>query len=291
MKVLPESSTYYLEDNAFVISRLAFNKDDRSPIYAHMHRAYEIFMLIEGCASYTVEGNLYDLCPMDIIITNMRELHAPIYNSCFYKRINMIIKPRFLSPFISPDFSPFSFFDLRKPGFCNKFDHTVVTSQGIAGLIEKIEKVLSENAPESGAMAKVYLMELLYKMSKFSALAVRTSTLSNDAAHILEYINNNIAEDLSYKKLSDIFHINKDYLYRYFRNNSGFALGDYIMNKRILKAKELLLDGVSPTLIPEAVGFNDYSTFYRAFIKLVKMTPTDYKNPEKRHKFNNPIME
>jgi len=70
--------------------------------------------------------------------------------------------------------------------------------------------------------------------------------------------------------------LSKHYLYHLFKEQTGFSLSEYVRNKRIIKAKELLIEGVSITQLPHMIGFSDYSTFYRTFKNITGVSPKDF---------------
>jgi len=55
------------------------------------------------------------------------------------------------------------------------------------------------------------------------------------------------------------------------------TVGEYIAYKRILKAKELLIRGTPVLETCHAVGFRDYSNFYKTFRRLEGVSPREYK--------------
>ena len=63
-----------------------------------------------------------------------------------------------------------------------------------------------------------------------------------------------------------------------FRNYSNKGVYEYILYKRIIKAKKLLFTDMNLTQIALECGFNDYSNFLRAFKKLSGSSPKEYKN-------------
>ena len=82
------------------------------------------------------------------------------------------------------------------------------------------------------------------------------------------------------EKLADIskeFNISTSYLSRSFSAYTGWSIYDYVLYRRIMLAKEMIVAGKSFTEISFECGFNDYSCFLRAFTKVVKQTPRDYK--------------
>jgi YesN/AraC family two-component response regulator len=93
---------------------------------------------------------------------------------------------------------------------------------------------------------------------------------------ILEYINQHLNECLSLDKLSGVFYLNKYYLSHIFKNSTGFSVNEYIINRRILKSRELLKQNNSVSKVSEMVGFNNYCHFIRTFKKLVGMSPKQY---------------
>ena len=95
---------------------------------------------------------------------------------------------------------------------------------------------------------------------------------------ILHYINMHFTEDISIKELSSIFNLSKSSLSHEFRKYSNKSVYEYILYKRIIKAKELLITDLSLTQIALECGFNDYSNFLRVFKKLSNCSPKEYKN-------------
>ena len=83
----------------------------------HFHNHYEIMYFINGDAYYMVEGNNYELSEGDLLITNPRELHCPVFKSKKpYQRTIITLKPSLLSDFITESYSPFYSLDKRNLG-------------------------------------------------------------------------------------------------------------------------------------------------------------------------------
>ena len=58
-----------------------------------------------------------------------------------------------------------------------------------------------------------------------------------------------------------------------FKAETGYSIGAYINEKRLLLAKSLIQNGMSATEACYESGFRDYSTFCRAFRKKYQTTP------------------
>lgn len=278
------STARTLENGAFQFFHKA-NRVDESTQHTtpHVHDKYEIYLFQEGSIRCTVEGNIYDISPDDLLITSPRELHRPLVEPpCFYRRKRMMFSPAFLSPFFTHAYSPLAFFDNRRPGTCNKISGRDAKAHGLIDLIEKIEGSIRDEAPSGAVMVKVYLMELLFGMSKLIVSTAPDAAPSSDLVKdLLLYINNHIGDDLRYEALAARFHMSPNSLHRLFVQNTGFAPGEYIQGRRIIKAKGLLLGGVPAQKAAGQVGFSEYSTFYRAFVKHTGMSPAKFGKTSK----------
>jgi YesN/AraC family two-component response regulator len=93
---------------------------------------------------------------------------------------------------------------------------------------------------------------------------------------ILDFINNNLEEKITLNILQEEFYVNKYYLCHLFKMNTGFTVIEYITHKRIMKAMELLMSGISTLDVAHTVGFTDYSTFYKAFKNITGFSPKKY---------------
>lgn len=95
---------------------------------------------------------------------------------------------------------------------------------------------------------------------------------------IKEYINQHMDEEISRQDVAKLFFLNEDYLSRLFKKEEGISLTQYITNKKIARAKELLeLPDVSVTTVAEKIGISNFAYFSRVFKKETGMTPSEYR--------------
>ena len=94
----------------------------------------------------------------------------------------------------------------------------------------------------------------------------------------LEYIDKNIASDLSVANLCEYLYTSKNSLYRAFRSHFGCTVNEYIAKRRISKAAKLLRESnENVTAIAESVGIRNYTYFSRLFKKIMAMSPIQYR--------------
>ncbi len=105
-----------------------------------------------------------------------------------------------------------------------------------------------------------------------------TPKYNNIANEIIKYIDHHYSETINLDILEKQLNFNKYYLCRMFKEETGDNITDYINNKRILKAKELLKDEDSKiSFVAKLVGYNDATYFNRVFKSIVGISPSNYK--------------
>ena len=94
---------------------------------------------------------------------------------------------------------------------------------------------------------------------------------------ILSYVSQNIDNELSIPAICDKFNISKSTLWNLMKNSTGISMKNFILNMRISRAIDLLLDGVSVTEVSNLCGFNSYAHFIRTFTKTIGTSPHQYR--------------
>lgn len=107
------------------------------------------------------------------------------------------------------------------------------------------------------------------------------SNVSNkpQVASIKKYIDQHFTEEVSLSMLSDIFFMDSDYASKLFKKEYGISIKNYIIDKRIEAAKELLSSTALPVnTVAINVGYENYSYFTRLFKKVTNLTPVEFRN-------------
>ncbi len=114
----------------------------------------------------------------------------------------------------------------------------------------------------------VLLMEEVEGQRKPEMLVLIESYVG-EAAYFNQFSIKVMAQDLS---------ISTAYLGRYFKDQTGMTLMDYVTELRIERAKKLLAESEMPLQdIVQQIGFTDVSSFIRKFKGIVSMTPGEYR--------------
>lgn len=99
----------------------------------------------------------------------------------------------------------------------------------------------------------------------------------------LNYIHENLDTELSVESIAKNANISKSAMYRRFQSCFGCTVSEYITEKRIEKATELLTkSNLSVEEISRVVGFSSGSYFSKIFKKKRGISPSQFKNSQKK---------
>ena len=103
-------------------------------------------------------------------------------------------------------------------------------------------------------------------------------TFDSRLQHLFTFIEKNVAEKLSLRRLADEVFLSESHLSLLFRQNVKMAPMEYVRKLRLQKVRELLLTtNLSLKEISDKIGFDDQSQLSRAFRRATGMSPTEYR--------------
>lgn len=101
------------------------------------------------------------------------------------------------------------------------------------------------------------------------------STITEAATN---YIKNHLSENLTINRLCKALNVSKNSLYENFRINLNTTINEYITDRRIDAAKNLIASTDKQIYeIAESVGIPNYPYFFRLFKKKTGVTPLKYR--------------
>ncbi|WP_372935357.1 helix-turn-helix domain-containing protein [Mariniphaga sediminis] len=101
---------------------------------------------------------------------------------------------------------------------------------------------------------------------------------NNKFQNVLKFIQENIAQEISVSKLAELSFTSKDHFSRVFKSITGMPPSEFIIRKRLEKAKLLLLTTNDPLSdIISQTGFRTTAYFCRIFKKYTSLTPEQFR--------------
>ena len=265
--------------------RLFHLKDTRAQkLDYHYHEFDKLILLLGGKVTYVVEGVTYFLQPWDVLLVQHNLIHKPIIDPAEpYERVVVWLDRTWLTQRSDPGEPLDACFDtVRERGF-----HLLRTN-GARRLeymrtIQRLEEALHSKEFGAARLADTLCQQLLIDVNR-DILASRTAAEAPDSyrvdpkmEEILQYIVHHLNEELSVDSLAKRFYLSRYYLMHRFKAVTGFTVHQYISQKRLLMAGELIRQGVPVMKAAEQAGFAEYSTFLRAFQNTFHMSPREFR--------------
>ncbi len=240
----------------------------------HTHTTAELFYFVAGKAVYHIEGSSYELQPGDILLMRPSEAHYVEQSPDVpYERICLNFETTIFSA-LDPDNTLLRPYYDRESGKRNLYRPGDMACRGY------LDNILSATDRLSALANMMLLLQTVCNLfDRDNAVSAQTDTLEY---RIIRYINRNLGQELTIEKLCEQFYISRAQLCRRFKKITGTSVGKYIGAKRLLAAQNLLRQGKKPTEVFAACGYQDYSTFYRAYMQFFGYSPKEL------HKLNEP---
>ncbi|WP_286316015.1 AraC family transcriptional regulator [Romboutsia ilealis] len=282
----------YLNDN-FKIFHIRDKKDIK--FQYHHHDFSKIVILIDGDLTYYIEGKAYILKPWDILFINKNEIHKPVINpNKYYERIVIWLNPDFMAKYAQGNNNLLKCFEVAIKNNYNLLRLNIKSIEIIKNIIKDIQGCDNSNEFGSEILKESLFVQLMVLMNRLFLNSDKNRDLEDiqydkTIEGVLNYINSNLENDLSIDTIASNFFISKYYLMRKFKSQIGSSIHNYIIQKRLILAKSLISEGLTMSNVCSKCGFNDYSSFVRAFKKVYGVSPSNY-NPT-IHNFENPISD
>ena len=254
-------------------------KDTTTPaIDYHYHDFDKIIFFISGKVNYHIEGKIYKLKPWDILLIKHNTIHSLSINpSTPYQRFILWLKPDFFS---QHNIMPlYNCFDISIKNNFNLIRFSNDELPVIKSIIQQLS-AQQENIFAQEILQTALITQILVHLNRSCLTPIESTTdveYDQVICDILSYLNNNISEDLNVDKISTIFYLSKAHLMRKFKKHTGYSIHNYILQKRLYKASQLIKDGDNITTAALNCGFNDYSSFSRAFKKMHHLSPKEFQ--------------
>ncbi len=250
----------------------------------HFHDTYEILLCLSDGGEFFVGESTYPIRRGGLLVFNNMDLHRSAGGSVpNYERYVAHFIPEYAASLSTP-----------QTNLLRCFEHPVGSYNGNVQLKEEQTERLvgyfeaAQNAGHRGDYGDdlrrqmAFIELLLYVNSLFDHVQPENVIAQKESFHkvqpILLYVQQNYQNPITLDSISQQFFMSKYYLCHLFKDVTGFGLNEYIINLRILKARELLRQNISVQQVGEIVGFSNSSHFIRTFKTMVGVSPGQYSH-------------
>ena len=243
----------------------------------HFHEYYEIIFFLSNAGKCFAGKNMYPIERGSLLIMSDTVLHRTIVDKATaYQRYVLHFSEDTLKSISTPQTDLHAKF--KEMNHFIKLDEERIDE--FFELFKSCEypktNFFGDDLKRGAAFIKL-LLRICELIENQPSAEVSTNTNFMKVSPIIEYIQNNLEEDLTLDSIAKKFYMSKYYLCHTFKSSTGFSVGEFIISNRILTARSLLRDGCSVQEAGEKSGFKNNAHFIHTFGKLSGKSPGRYK--------------
>ena len=245
---------------------------------SHVHSAVEIVLTLDGTVEYTVKDAEYTVRKDEILIIPPEFSHSLDMGE-HSSRLLFLFEPDVLSSLRDV---------ISQPGLLQRVFYLHDGSDThirIREMLLKISNLQKNQKPMWNTMAYSYLLRIYatlaeqYLAGGLPRKKETGHTVDREAiASSMAYINEHYHEELSLDDVARFVGFSRYYFSRSFKKQTGYFFKDYLCQKRLQVAMELLIRTEEPMKeVAIRSGFGSIATFNRVFREKNGCTPTHYR--------------
>lgn len=262
----------------------------------HAHKQLEMVFTLSDNLKYCfeIDGEVITIPRYNLLLLNTFDLHYLLAekDSGLLDRFVLYFSPDFLANIFASQINLFGCFlhgqkehALLIPVPEDYIPHCFSLLNRLESCYKSQQFYSDFSAPEKQFYLQLLLSQFLLYVNRFcqshygskqdSPSYLQHSQL---VSGIRSYIEKNYQKPLTTELLSREFLISKTQLYNTFLEVCGCTVTDYLINYRIARAKDLLINTLhSVEFISDEVGYNSLSSFSRVFKERVGISPLQYR--------------
>ena len=243
----------------------------------HFHSAVEIIVPIQGEVIYELPERTYHVQKGEVLIVPPDSPHAMWMNEGSTRHLLL--------------FEPDLIFGMRDMLLIDPVIKTPIYLTGGTELQQEVRQLLlqvvacyAQKEPLWNSMCYAHLMHMYVRIGQSfmeqgiaggeETMAIDTEII--DSARL--YIDQHYMDDIGLDDVAAFSGFSKYYFSRVFKQKLGMSLSDYLRNKRLGVAEDMLIHTQkSVQEVANASGFGSIATFNRVFKENKHITPTRYR--------------
>ena len=253
----------------------------KSEKFLHVHdNAFECMLFISGTVEYFIENSIYSLKTGDMTLISPGVIHGFMVGSDFaYDRIPIHIHQHLLRTLSTDETDLTAAF--RHTGESRQVIH--LKRQQYEQFINYADTIidLDRQKPYGYDVLKRANLQLLLTLVNSACMTTSRYMAEEVSPEVIkraiDYISIHLSENISVQEIADGLNISSSRLSHLFKEYTGSSVWSYVVARRLLLSRSLLLEGKSVIEACYESGFRDYAHFNKAFSKTFKLTPGKYK--------------
>lgn len=265
---------------------LRYHLDPESPhVELHAHPFYEVYYFLEGPVErYIVGGKSYRLRPGDILLMPPGVAHHPVFSQEKkpYRRYTLWISDEQQEQLkqLDPGLTNV-LWDCQKQQTYRIRCSTPAASKTLESYLKSMWQ--EEQNTSSCKFAYLYSLFLNFLvllnrvMADEHALLPKQRQSGSMLDKVVSYIHTHYTQAITLNQVAEQFYTSPSSIELLLTKKVGKPFYRYVTECRIIHAQTLIASGMALKEVGMACGYNDYSNFYRAFIREAGISPSQYR--------------
>ncbi|MBQ4324441.1 MAG: AraC family transcriptional regulator [Clostridia bacterium] len=141
--------------------------------------------------------------------------------------------------------------------------------EGLSMMVASLGELVTEGQENAAPLCRLRLTELLLRLASATPDMPPETPVSKAVLRLTERLD----EEVTLDRVASEVGVTKFHLCRLFRKESGYTPHAYFGYARVARVLSMETGGLSLATLARAVGFRDYSTFYRTYKRVTGQAP------------------
>ncbi|MFI6491419.1 AraC family transcriptional regulator [Streptomyces sp. NPDC050564] len=229
----------------------------------HVHEAWTLLIVDDGAVRYDLDrhehGTPHDT--VSLLPPYVPHNGSPVTEHGFRKRVLYLDLSRLDESLIGP-----------------AVDGPDLVDPVLRRRVGQLHSVLAHPGDELEAESRLTLIAERLRGHLRPRLAEETRADRPLAHRLRELLDERLVQGIALDEAAALVHAHPAHLVRAFSGAYGIAPHQYLMSRRVDRARRLLLEGGKPAEVATATGFYDQSHLTRHFRRLVGVSPGRYRS-------------
>lgn len=243
----------------------------------HWHNCIEIFLVLSGKLTITVDNETYHLLEDDIILINTDQIHEIQSND------NVVVALQINPSYYKKGLESGASFLCNSAAYHNKLKFTELKR-----IIAKIIYINYNDKEDNELLIISFSYQLMLELVKnFKNLEDKNSSAATKSLQrlgdIIQYLNDNYMENITLEQVAEREYLSPSYLSHFFKLNMGVTFFNYLTGIRMNHAvNDLLNTNLTIEQIAANNGFANSRYFVNAFKKQYGKLPRHFRSDQKK---------
>lgn len=251
-------------------------RDFVTPQSTHLFHQFQL--ILEGGLTHRQNERTYTVKPGDLVFTPAGVWHGLTFDETPCRYLCLSFTPNLAANV----FSRFPLYPLTRLGERCVFHLSSSLTTRLESLMTLLlqEQSMAYGSDKSSGelLCQATLLEWLRSLEPEPDTNPNRSPEESAVQVCVNYIATHYMEEITIEQLAKVCAMSKTDLYRHFPRITGKTVRQFVAEQRIQEAARLVGEtDLSIAAIAERVGYPEFSTFYRNFVRIIQCTPSEYR--------------